>query len=58
MPKLVENKSNNQALKRYDIRVATIMKDVKNIEVKRMGCTNLQKPVEKNTIEKAQKEER
>lgn len=58
MPELVENKLNNQALKRYDIRVATIMKDVKNIKVKRMSCTNLQKLVEKDTIEKTRKEER
>jgi len=34
------------------------MKDVENIEVKRMGCTNLQKPVGKDTIEKAREEER
>jgi len=58
MPELVKDESNSQALERYDIRVATIMEDVENIEVKRMGCTNLQKPVGKDTIEKAREEER
>jgi len=47
MPELVKDGSNSKPLERYDIRLATIMEDVEDIEVKRMSSTNMQKSVGK-----------
>lgn len=43
-PELVKDESNDQALARYDVRVATVLEDVEEITVKRVGSTELQLP--------------
>jgi Ni2+-binding GTPase involved in maturation of urease and hydrogenase len=52
VPELVTVESNDKALERYDVRLATVLEGAEEITVKRCGSTDLRMPPGKTVIKK------